>query len=143
MAYESRSIPSKRNPGGSYDPPEELQAAPPKFVLKEKVVEMIAYALPVVNQFGRRHRKIADTLKDSMMETLHLAVRLEKKYYKKTTMEEMDIELQVLRDFIVIASDARLYPKGPPPLTLHQREVWSRYNDVIGRLIGGYRKSLK
>lgn len=33
-------------------------------------------------------------------------------------------------------------PKYAPPLTRHQEEVWSRMNDEIGRMIGGYIKSL-
>lgn len=33
--------------------------------------------------------------------------------------------------------------KMQPPLTMHQREVWAKMNDEIGRLLGGYLKTLK
>ena len=117
---------------------------PRKFVLKEKISEMLKYGMPLANGFPRRNRKLADTMRDAMLEMYRLAVRLEKKYYKKTTLEDLDIELAVLKEFVVLASD-RDYcgEKFAPPLTIHQREVWSRHNDEIGRLIGGYKKSLE
>ena len=117
---------------------------PRKFVLKEKISEMLKYGMPLANGFPRRNRKLADTMRDAMLEMYRLAVRLEKKYYKKTTLEDLDIELAVLKEFVVLASD-RDYcgEKFAPPLTIHQREVWSRHNDEIGRIIGGYKKSLE
>ena len=58
------------------------------------------------------------------------------KYHKKTTLEDLDIELAVLKEFVVLASDKDYCgPKCSPPLTLHQREVWSRFNDEIGKLM--------
>lgn len=56
----------------------------------------------------------------------------------------MDIELAVLKEFVVLASD-RDYcgAKHAPPLTIHQREVWSRLNTEIGKIIGGYKKAME
>ena len=117
---------------------------PKKFVMKEKTGEMLRYAMPLVNSFPRRDRKLADTLRDSMLELYRHMVRLEKKIYKKTTLDEADIELSVLREFIVLASDKNCYgPKYAPPLTMHQREVWSRYTTEIGKMIGGYKKAVE
>lgn len=114
---------------------------PKKFEIKEKIREMLAYGMPLVNKFPRRDRKMADIMRDSMLEMERLAIRLEKKYYKKTTLEDLDIELAVLKDFVFMASDkAYSGDKFQPPLTIHQREVWSRHNDEIGRMIGGYMK---
>ena len=112
--------------------------------MKEKIGEMMKYAIPIVNTFPRRDRKLADILRDSMMEMYRLATRLERKYYKKTTLEDLDIELAVLKEFVVIASDRDYHgPKFAPPLTLHQRETWGRYNAEIGRIIGGYKKAVE
>lgn len=141
--YE-RNAQVPKNCGGSYTPPDEIPPEgfqPRKFVLKEKISEMVKYATPLVNAFPRRDRKLADTLRDSMLDMLRLAVRLERKYYKKTTLEDLDIELAVLKEFVLVASDKDYYgSKFAPPLTIHQREIWSRYNQEIGRLIGGYKK---
>ncbi|MCX4294355.1 MAG: hypothetical protein OSJ56_09905 [Prevotella sp.] len=143
--YNTRQVP--RDSGGSYTPPEEERpegVEPRKFILKEKIGEMMKYGLPLANAFPRKDRKLADILRESMMELYRLATRLERKYYKKTTLEDMDIELAVLKEFVVLASD-RDYcgTKHAPPLTLHQREVWSRLNTEIGKIIGGYKKAME
>ena len=66
------------------------------------------------------------------------------KYSKKTTLQELDISLADLKDLVEIASD-RDYcvPRFAPPLTMQQREVWSRHNAEIGRMIGGYKKAIE
>lgn len=144
--YSTRQVP--RDSGGSYTPPERTESPegyePRKFILKEKIGEMMKYGLPLVNTFPRKDRKLADILRESMMEMYRLATRLERKYYKKTTLEDLDIELAVLKEFVVLASD-RDYcgTKHAPPLTLHQREVWSRHNVEIGKIIGGYKKAME
>lgn len=137
--------PAPKNFGGSYTPQEaEAGVQPKKFILKEKIGDMMKYGMPLVNGFPRRNRKLADTMRDAMLEMYRLAVRLEKKYHKKTTLEDLDIELAVLKEFVVLASDKDYCgPKCAPPLTLHQREVWSRFNDEIGKLIGGYKKAVE
>lgn len=146
MGRYERNTP--KNYGGSYSVPKPENVndsnPPRKFVLKEKISEMLKYGMPLVGQFSRRNRKLADDMRESMLEMFRLSVRLEKKYYKKTTLEDLDIELATLREFIVMASDKDYYgSKIAPPLTLHQREVWSRYNSEIGCLIGGYKKAFE
>lgn len=133
-----------KNYGGSYTPPEPEEAVqPPKFILKEKIGDMMKYGMPLVDTFPRRNRKLADTMRDAMLEMYRLAIRLEKKYHKKTTLEDLDIELAVLKEFVVLASDKDYCgSKFTPPLTMHQREVWSRYNTEIGKMIGGYKNYL-
>ena len=49
------------------------------------------YGMPLVDAFPRRERKLADILRDSMLEMYRLATRLERKYYKKTTLEDLEI----------------------------------------------------
>ncbi len=132
---------SRPGSGSATVPDEGEEHKPKKFEIKEKIQEMMAYGMPLVNKFPRRDRKMADILRDSMLEMERQAIRLEKKYYKKTTLEDLDIELAVLKNFILIASDkAYSGDKIPPPLTVTQREVWARHNDEIGRMIGGYMK---
>lgn len=163
MEY-TRNGQTPKNYGGSYTPPDESIGQEPeqprKFVLKEKIREMIQYGLPLVDKFPRRNRKLADIMRDSMLEMYRLATRLERKYYKKTTIEDLDVELAVLKEFVTIASDKDFYrgtrASGPdqqsqdqkakgyaPPLTMHEREVWSRYNKEIGNMIGGYKKAFE
>lgn len=129
--------------GGSYTDAEDgiPENQPPKFVMTQKIKEMMKYGLPLTDAFPRRNRKLADTIRDSMLEMFRLSVRLEKKYHKKTTLEDLDIELAVLKEFIVLASDKDYCgDKFSPPLTIHQRDVWSKMNTEIGNIIGGYKK---
>lgn len=134
-----------KNFGGSYTPQDaEAGVRPKKFILKEKISDMMKYGMPLVDAFPRRNRKLADTMRDAMLEMFRLAIRLEKKYYKKTTLEDLDIELATLKEFVVLASDKDYCgEKFAPPLTMHQREVWSGHNNEIGKIIGGYKKSLE
>lgn len=144
MARFERNTAVPKNCGGSYHPPEVMPPGgmqPEPFKLKEKILDMLKYGLPIVKTFPRRDKELADEMKKAMLEMDALANRLALKYTKKTTLEEMDIQLANLRDFIIIASD-RAYsgPKYPPPMSQNQREVWGRYNSEIGRIIGGYKK---
>lgn len=140
-----------RNPtkdyGGSYTPPMTTGPegeVPRRFIMKEKVSEMMKYAMPLLDNFPRRNRKLADTLRDSVLEMYRLTTELEKAYYKKTTLQKLDVELAVVKEFVVLASDKDYCGhQFAPPLTMHQREVWSRHNDEIGRIIGGYIKAVR
>lgn len=131
------------NKGGSFTEAEdkELDTKPRKFVLTEKIKEMLKYGLPMVDKFPRRNRAMADRMRTAMLEMLRLSIRLEKKIHKKTTLDDLDIELAVLKEFVVLASDKGYCgEKFAPPLTIHQREVWSKMNTEIGNIIGGYKK---
>ena len=88
------------------------------FHIKEKIYEMI--------------------LRKTMYTMLEMAVRLEKKYHKKTTLQDLDIEVDVLRNLLRLAKDPNLYPNQKPCLNFHTWEVWMRKVDEIGRMIGGY-----
>lgn len=53
------------------------------FRLKEKIGEMIQYGRPLTKQFSRKDRDLADDLRECMLRMYHLAVELEKKYYRR------------------------------------------------------------
>ncbi len=105
---------------------------------------MIKYGKRAVAHFPRRERQTADEIRGSMLKMYRLAIEIEKKYYKKTTLQEMDIELDVLRHFIRLAQDKDYYDNNvAPPLPFKKYAVWSKLLDEIGRIIGGYMKSVK
>ncbi len=80
---------------GSYEP----------FRLKEKIGEMMKYGRPLTKNFSRKDRDLADDMRVSMLKMYHLAVELEKKYYRKTTAQELDVELEWLRNLVRMAAD--------------------------------------
>ncbi len=124
---------TEKPPESSYEP----------FRLKEKIGDMIKYGRPLTMQFSRRNRDLADELRQTMTHMYHLAVELEKKYYRKTTTQELDTELEWLRHLVRMSADKEVCGvKFAPPLSTHQYEVWARYNNEIGRLLGAYLKSL-
>jgi hypothetical protein len=127
-------------------PPFDLPAPVSRtgFILKEKIADMIKYGKPIAAQFPQRERQTANEIRTSMLTMYRLAVVIEKKYYKKTTLQELDIELDVLRHFVRLAQDKDYYgPNVAPPLSFKKYTVWSLKLDEIGRIIGGYMKSVK
>lgn len=123
----------EKAPQNSYEP----------FLLKEKIGDMMKYGRPLTMQFARRNRDLADDIRASMLKLYHLSVEIEKKYYRKTTAQELDVELEWLRHLIRLAADRDFCGvKFAPPLSTHQYEVWSRFNKEIGCLLGGYISSL-
>lgn len=114
------------------------------FILKEKIEDMMAYGKPAVDNFPRRDRQTADEIRASMIAMLRYAIRIEKKYFAKTDLRDLDIELDTLRHLIRFAQDKRYYnPNIAPPLSFKKYEVWSKMLNEIGRIIGGYMKYLK
>lgn len=109
------------------------------FHIKEKIYEMILYGNPQLKEFPKTERYVlAGDIRKTMYTMLEMAVRLEKKYHKKTTLRDLDIEVDVLRNLLRLAKDPDLYPKQKPCLDFHTWEVWMRKVDEIGRMIGGY-----
>jgi hypothetical protein len=114
------------------------------FILKEKTADMMKYGKPAVAQFPRRERQTADEIRASMLTMYRLSIVIEKKYYKKTTLQELDIELDILRHFIRMSQDRDYYDKNyAPPLPFRKYEEWSKRLNEIGRIVGGLLKTAK
>lgn len=114
------------------------------FILKEKIADMMKYGKQAVANFPRRERQTADEIRRSMLTMYRLSIMVEKKYYKKTTLQELDIELDVLRHLIRLAQDRDYYGRNvAPPLPFKKYEYWSGMLSEIGRIIGGCMKYAK
>lgn len=121
----------------------EQESKPKNFILKTKVEDMMAYGQPAIRNFPRADRQTAAEIRRSMLSIYRLSIILEKKYYKKTTVQELDTELAVLRHLVRMARDVRFSGATiHPSLSPKQYEVWARHLDEVGKLIGGYIKSL-
>lgn len=146
--------------------PQQRYVKESPFLLKEKIGDMMKYGKKAVATFPRRERQTADEIRKSMLTMYRLVIEVEKKYYKKTTLQELDIELDILRHLIRLAHDKDYYdkeiiPKGSdgqslrnangsakvvrmqPPLSMQKYETWSRMLNEIGRMIGGYMRYVK
>ena len=114
------------------------------FLLRQKIGDMVKYGYPITMGFGRKYRELGDQMRRSMLDMYRYSVEIDKKYYKKTTAQNLDVELAVLRGLVRMAAEKENFgQKFTPPLSRHQYETWARLNKEIGRLLGGYIKSLK
>ena len=71
-----------------------------------------------------------------MYRILRLVIVCNRRYYKKTTMQDLDSELDLLRSLIRLAKDLGFLP-------FKQYEVWSRHNDQVGRHLGKWTQWMK
>jgi hypothetical protein len=103
--------------------------------VRQKIEDMMVYAYQALNQYPKseKHCLVAET-KASMFQLLELVIICNKKYYKKNTLQELDVELDVLRSYVRLGFN--LYYLPPK-----KYEIWSKLNDEIGRMIGGWIKS--
>ncbi len=103
----------------------------------QKCYDMIQYGYICLRQYPKaeKHTLAAET-KQSMLELLRLIIRANKRYYKKTTIQDLDVELDTLRHYIRLAKDLRFLP-------FRQYENWVAMLNEIGRMIGGWQKSVK
>ena len=105
--------------------------------IRQKCEDMIAYRYIALQQFPKTEKHtMAAEIKHSMFHLLELVIVCDKKYYKKTTMQELDVELDVLRAYIRISMTLKFLP-------FKKYEVWSGYLSEIGKMIGGWMRSIK
>ncbi|MEW5898169.1 MAG: diversity-generating retroelement protein Avd [Bacillota bacterium] len=108
----------------------------PELKIRQKVEDMIAYGYTAVRQFPKSEKfTLAADIKQSMYRLLNLVITTNKRYYKKTTMQELDVELDFLRSLVRIAMQLKFLP-------FRKYEIWAGMLDEIGKMIGGWFKSL-
>lgn len=105
---------------------------------------MIQYAYICMRQFPKSEKHtLAAEIKASMYALLKLLIAASKKYYKKTTLQEIDVELQFLKTTVRLASELRNSPGETPFLSLKKYEEWSRHLSEIGKILGQWIKNSK
>ena len=105
----------------------------------QKTEDMILYANKALEQFPRAERyALAADIKQTMYSFYRLIITANKKYYKKTTLQDADVELEVLRGFIRLAAN-----KEMRYLPMKKYEIWSKMLSEIGAMLGGWIKAMK
>lgn len=100
---------------------------------------MILYGNQALMHFPRSERyALAADIKKSMYALLRLCVAANKRYFKKTTLQEIDVELETLRTLLRLSADPQTRY-----LPLRKYEHWSKLLGEIGCLLGGWIKSQK
>ena len=107
-----------------------------EFVVLQKVQDLMIYSYPVLTQFPKAVKfSLAEDIRNCMNKLLELTIEEEKRYIKKTTIQNMDIENEKLKIFIRVAHDLRYIDK-------HRYAVWESKVVEIGKMIGGLLKSV-
>lgn len=102
-----------------------------------KIEDLIADINPVLLSFPKceRHEMVAE-IKHCMHIAMERSIEANRKYYKKTTLQELDVEIEKLRKYIRIAYRLKYLSK-------RQYEYWSDRINEIGKLVGGWINSVK
>lgn len=110
---------------------------PNELIILQKVEDMATYAYHCIEQFPKSHKfTLGERLQILLEEIMVLIITCNKRYHKKTTLQDLDIRLDTLRSFVRIAKSLKVLP-------FHKYEHWSELNDEIGRLLGGWIKSME
>ena len=106
-----------------------------KLQVQQKVYDMMLYAYPALEQFPKSQKfSLAQDMKHCMDKIIRLVITANKKYTKKTTLQELDVEIAALKVYVRLAADLQYLP-------LKKYEVWSGMMVEIGKMVGGWIRS--
>jgi len=105
--------------------------------IRRKCEEMIAYGYVALRQFPKAERHVlSQEIRQTMWRVLRLIIICNRRYHKKTTMQDLDGDLDLLRSQVRLSRELQYLP-------FRKYEVWSRHLDELGRMVGGWFRSLK
>jgi hypothetical protein len=105
-------------------------------IIRQRTEAMLLYLYTCLQHFPKAERPgLGADLRATATELLRLIIRAQKRHHKKTTLEDMDVALDLLRSQVRLAHQRGLLP-------LRRYEHWAKLNDEIGRLLGGWLLSL-
>jgi len=106
-------------------------------VIEEKCRGMLLYGYQAITHFPKSERHVLGAeIRISMLSLQRLIVTAFKRYHKKTTLTDLDIELAVLKRQVRLAKDLRY-------LNIKKYQIWIEQLVELGRMIGGWIKSVK
>ena len=100
--------------------------------IRLKVETMIQYAYAPLRNFPRAEKHVLSAeIRQSMFRLLRLVIVVNRRYHKKTTMQDLDAELDLLRSLVRLSQELGFLP-------FRQYEIWARHLAEIGRMVGGW-----
>lgn len=107
-----------------------------EFALLQKIFDMMNYAYGALAQFPKSEKfALVTDIKRSMDTILSRCIEAQKKYYKKTTLQDMDVELAKLRAYIRLSHQLGFLP-------MKKYELWAGMVVEIGKMLGGWLKTV-
>jgi len=105
--------------------------------IKQKTEDMIKYGYTALRQFPKSEKfALGQDIKRAMVALLEQIIRANRSREKRPLMGAIDIELEILRTQVRLAMELKFLPFA-------QYEAWSGHLAEIGRMLGGWLKSLK
>jgi len=102
----------------------------------QKMLELTEYAYIALRQFPKSEKfGLAADIKIQIYTVLRLMIAANKRYYKKNTLQDMDIEHEILRRQVEMAMNLKFLP-------FKKFAILSEKVDEVGRLIGGWKKKV-
>lgn len=103
--------------------------------IKTKVEDCLEWSYGALRHFPKHERHVlAAEIRSALWQLLRLVVTCNRRYYKKTTLQDLDVELDLLRSQVRLAHRLRY-------IDIRKYETWSRQLDEIGRMVGGWLRS--
>ncbi|BES53377.1 hypothetical protein [Aeromonas phage phiWae15] len=103
-------------------------------IIEQRLRDMMQYGYIALRQFPKSERHVLGAeIRSSMLTLLRLVITASKRYHKKTTLADLDIELAVLQNQVRLAKDLAYLP-------INKYQHWSGLNVEIGKMIGGWLK---
>ena len=97
----------------------------------------MVYGYLALKQFPKHETHVMGAeIRRSMLALQRLIITAFKRYHKKTTLTDMDIELTMLKRMIRTAKDMRY-------LDTKKYKIWSEKLIEIGKMLGGWVKFVK
>lgn len=105
--------------------------------IKQKCEDMIKYGYVALRQFPKSEKfSLAQDIKRTMIGLLERIVRSNRHRDKKEALYAIDTELEILRTQVRLAMELQFLPFA-------KYEVWGGHLAEIGRMLGGWMKSIK
>lgn len=103
--------------------------------LLQTLEDLATYSHKALWQLPKSERHVlAADIRHTLDAVLRLVVRAAKRYHKKTTLQDLDIEVELLRHQI-----RKAYNLGY--INARRYEVWVKQVDEVGRMVGGWIRS--
>ncbi|EIE1227636.1 diversity-generating retroelement protein Avd [Vibrio vulnificus] len=107
-----------------------------ELTIQTKVRDMMTHSFIALKQFPKSERFVlAAEIRQSIYKILKLTVIASKRYHKKTTVQDLDVELATLRNMVKVSLDLKY-------IDMKKYENWQRHLVEIGKMVGGWLKSL-
>lgn len=101
----------------------------------QKVFDMMGYGYQALSQFPKSEKfALVVDIKRCMHLILERVIEANKKYYKKTTLQELDVEIMKLKAYLRLSYNLGFLP-------IKKYELWSSMVVEIGKMVGGWIKS--